>query len=267
MLILFYPLGYAFYLSFLKYSLGSTSKFIGLKNYLSLFADDDFVHAISVSATFTLVAVSAQLGFGLALALFLNGIGKGRRLFTLLLFLPVVITPSAAGLLLKWMFIPEWGMLNYFLGLVGIPPPNWFDKSFYAMLAVILADLWQYTPFVLIVLFAGLQSLPEESIEAALMDGASRRQMLWYVILPLLRPLILFVVIMRTMDAWRIFDKIYVITGGGPGTATETLTLYNYRITFSFLRLGLGSAIGVWTLIFLLGIIGIYLYLLYKREH
>ena len=265
-LILFYPLGYAIYLSFFRYSLGSVPKFAGFQNYIRLFRESDFVQAIGTSALFTGIVVSVQLVLGLIIALLLDKISRGRRLFTILLFLPIVVTPSAAGLILKWMFVPDWGMVNYFLGLLNIPPPNWFDSPTPAFIAVTLADIWQYTPFVVIVMFAGLQSIPEDFMEAAKIDGASGVRMLFAIILPILRPLILFVVMMRTMDAWRIFDKIFVITGGGPGTATETLTLYNYRVTFNLLRIGMGSAIGVWTLIFLLGIIGVYLYFLYRQE-
>jgi len=264
--ILFYPLGYAIYLSFFRYSLGDVPKFTGLNNYTRLLGDTDFVNAIGTTAVFTVIVVSAQLVLGLIIALLLDTIIQGRRVFTLLLFLPIVVTPSAAGMLLKWMFVPDWGMINYFLSLLNITQPNWFDSRGPAFVAVVLSDIWQYTPFVIIVMFAGLQSIPEDMMEAAKIDGASRLRTLFNIILPILRPLILFVVMMRTMDAWRIFDKIFVITGGGPGTATETLTLYNYRVTFKLLRVGLGSAIGVWTLIFLLGIIGVYLYFLYRRE-
>lgn len=265
-LILFYPLGYAIYLSFFRYSLGEVPIFTGLGNYVRLFGEADFLNATSTSAVFTGIVVGVQLVLGLIIALLLDNIARGRKLFTLLLFLPIVVTPSAAGLILKWMFVPDWGMVNYFLRLLNLPQPNWFDSPFPAFVAVVLSDVWQYTPFVIIVMFAGLQSIPEDLLEAAKIDGATGFRTLFAIILPILRPLILFVVMMRTMDAWRIFDKIFVITGGGPGTATETLTLYNYRVTFRLLRIGTGSAIGVWTLLCLLGIIGVYLYFLYRRE-
>lgn len=240
---------------------------MGLGNYVDLFREPDFLHATYTSATFTVIAVSIQLVIGVIIALLLDQVGIGKKLYSVILFVPIIVTPSAAGLILKWMFIPNWGMVNYFLGLLGIPPPNWFDEPVFAFTAVVLSDIWQYTPFVIIIIFAGLQSIPRDCIEAAKIDGATNLKMLFGVILPLLRPLILFVVIMRTMDAWRIFDKIFVLTGGGPGIATETLTLYNYRVAFRLLRLGSGSSIGVWTLVCLLGIISVYIYFLYQREY
>lgn len=264
--ILFYPLGYAFYLSFFTYSLGSVPRFVGLRNYVHVFFEADFLHAVAVSAIFTGGVLGIQLLLGLIIGLLLAKIEKGRPYFIVIIFLPIMVTPSAAGLILKWMFIPRWGIVNYLLEVLHLSPPNWFDHRLYALLAVMLAEVWQFTPFVAIIAFAGIQSLPQESMEAALIDGVSRLQMLWHIILPLLKPLILFILVMRTMDAWRLFDRIFVMTGGGPGTATETLTLYNYRITFKLLRIGEGVTIGVWTLFFLLGIIGIYLYLLYEKR-
>ncbi len=264
--VLFYPLGYAFYLSFFNYRLGSSPRFVGLENYVRVLLKADFLHSLGVSVIFTGVVLGVQLLLGFAIGLLLAKIEKGRRFFTVLIFLPVMITPAVAALILRWMFIPRWGVVNYLLQVVHLTSPNWFDKPLYALLLVMLADIWQFTPFVAIIAFAGLQSLPRESMEAAVMDGASRLQILRYITLPLLKPLILFILVIRTMDAWRMFDKIYILTGGGPGTATETLTLYNYRVMFRFLRVGEGVTIGVWTLLFLLGVIGIYLYLLYEKE-
>lgn len=265
--VLLYPLGYAFYLSFFKYSLGSTPRFVGLENYRSVFIRSDFLHSLGVSASFTGIVVSAQFVLGLILAMLLDKIKVGRKIYLTVIFLPAMVTPAAAGMVLKWMFIPTWGVVNYFLkSTLHIAPPNWFDVPSYALLAVIIAEIWQFTPFVTIITFAGLQSIPQESIEAGIIDGAHGLQMFWYIILPILKPIILFVIMIRTMDAWRLFDRIFVMTGGGPGTATETLTLYNYRLAFRLLRMGEGSTVGVYTLLFLIAIIGLYLYLLYEKE-
>lgn len=264
--VLFYPLGYAFYLSFFNYRLGSLPRFMGLGNYIRVFLQADFLHSVGVSSVFTGGVLGVQLLLGLSIGLMLAKIGRGRRVFPVIIFLPVMMTPAVAALILRWMFIPRWGIVNYLLEVLYVRSPNWFDDPLYALILVMLADIWQFTPFVAIIIFAGLQSLPQECVEAAVIDGASRLQMLRYIILPLLKPLILFILVIRTMDAWRMFDKIYVLTGGGPGTATETLTLYNYRVMFRLLRVGEGATIGVWTLFFLLGVIGIYLYLLYERE-
>ena len=266
-IIVFYPLGYSFWVSFFSYYLPSPPPhFVGFKNYISTILSTDLLHALIVTLSFTGGAVSIQFVLGFIIALLLDKVGVGRRILTTIIFLPEMVTPVVAGLILRWMFIPEWGMVNYFLGLLGIQGPAWLTHPSYALLAVILADVWQYTPFSAVVLLAGLQALPQECMEAAVVDGASRFKMLWHIILPLLKPVILFVIIIRTMDAFRVFDKVFVMTGGGPGTVTEMITVYNYRLTFRMLRIGQGAAVGVWTLIFLLGVICVYLYLLYEKE-
>ncbi len=266
-IILFYPLGYAFWTSFFSYYLPVPSlHFVGLENYISTILSADLHRALAVTVSFTAGAVCVELVFGFMIAAFLNKIEVARRALTTIIFLPHMITPVVIGLILKWMFIPEWGMVNYVLGLLGIKGPAWLSHPFYALLAVLLADVWQNTPFIAVVLLAGFQALPQEPIEAAVVDGASGFRMLWHIILPLFKPLILFIAIIRTMDAFRLFDKVYVMTGGGPGTATEMITVYNYRLTFKMLQIGKGAAVAVWTLIFLLGTISVYLYLLYKSE-
>jgi len=156
--------------------------------------------------------------------------------------------------------------VNYFLSLVGVRGPGWAGDPFWALWSIILADVWQNTPFVVIVIYAGLQSIPVEPLEAAMVDGASRVQTLSHVIFPFLRPLVLFVVIIRSMDAFRVFDQVFVMTGGGPGTATQTITFYNYVMAFRMLRMGRASALGVVTLLILSVVIGFWIYLLYHRE-
>jgi multiple sugar transport system permease protein len=178
----------------------------------------------------------------------------------------MTITPAVAGLLMRWMFESNWGLVNYFLSLVGVQGPGWTGDPVWALWAIILADVWQYTPFVILVLYAGLQSIPEEPLEAAMVDGASRTQALVHVIFPFLRPLVLFVLIIRSMDAFRIFDQVFVMTGGGPGTTTQTITFYNYVMAFRMLRMGRASALGVVTLLILSVVIGFWIYLLYRRE-
>ncbi len=249
--VMLYPLCYAFWHSLFSYNLGDTPRFVGLGNYIKVFSDPDFLHSVQVSLVFSVVTVSAEFILGLSVALLLDRITLGKRLLTVLIYLPFVVTPSATGVIFKWLFMPQWGILNQFLKGLSIVPPSWFDNSFWAMVAVIVAEIWQNTPFVVIVLYSGLQSIPVECIEAAEMDGASQGRMLRSIVLPLLRPLVLVIIMMRTMDTWRLFDRIYVMTAGGPGSATETMTLYNFRISFKMLRVGEGLAVGIWTLVFL----------------
>ena len=265
--ILFYPLAYSVGLSFSNYYLPVPRKsFVGLANFTYILGDDAFWDALGVTARFTVAAVAIELVLGAAVALLLDTRIPCRRLVSTVVLLPMTITPAVAGLLMRWMFESNWGLVNYFLSLIGVQGPGWTGDPVWALWAIIIADVWQYTPFVILVLYAGLQSIPEEPLEAAMVDGASRTQTLVHVIFPFLRPLVLFVLIIRSMDAFRIFDQVFVMTGGGPGTTTQTITFYNYVMAFRMLRMGRASALGVVTLLILSVVIGFWIYLLYRRE-
>jgi multiple sugar transport system permease protein len=265
--ILFYPLLYSVGLSFYSYYLPVPRKtFIGLDNFRYIWNDEVFWEALGVTARFTGASVAIELLLGIAVALLLDARIPCRRFVSTVVLLPMTITPAVAGLLMRWMFESNWGLVNYFLSLVGVRGPGWTGDPGWALWSIVLADVWQNTPFVILVLYAGLQSVPEEPLEAAMVDGASRTQTLAHVIFPFLRPLVLFVLIIRSMDAFRIFDQVFVMTGGGPGTTTQTITFYNYVMAFRMLRMGRASALGVVTLLILSVVIGFWIYLLYRRE-
>jgi len=265
--ILFYPLAYSLGLSFYNYYLPvPRPTFVGLDNFRFILQDDAFWEALGVTARFTGAAVAIEVVVGIAVALLLDSRIPARRFVNTVVLLPMAITPAVAGLLMRWMFESNWGLVNYFLGLVGVRGPGWTGDPDWALWSIVLADAWQNTPFVILVVYAGLQSLPVEPLEAAMVDGASRMQTLAHVVFPLLRPLVLFVLIIRSMDAFRIFDQVFVMTGGGPGTTTQTITFYNYVMAFRQLRMGRASALGVITLLILSLVIGAWIYLLYRRE-
>lgn len=247
--VLFYPLGYALYLSFMNFHLGGTqSRFAGLGNYAALLADTRFwwslVHTMVIVAAS--VALQFLLGFSVAYGLF--RLARGASTLTTLTFIPHIVTPVVGALFLRWMFAGRWGLIDGVLLAVGITPPNWLGDPFWATVTVILADTWRFAPFMILVLYAGLQSLDQGILEAAAVDGASGWPMLRHVVFPMLKPIILFVLVIRTMDAIRFFDIIYVLTGGGPGTSTETITMYTYALGFRSLEIGKASALGVITL-------------------
>jgi multiple sugar transport system permease protein len=265
--ILFYPLAYSLGLSFYNYYLPvPQTTFVGLDNFRFILGDDAFWEALGVTARFTGAAVTIEVVVGIAVALLLDSRIPCRRLVNTVVLLPMAITPAVAGLLMRWMFESNWGPVNYFLGLVGVRGPGWTGDPVWALWSIVLADVWQNTPFVILVVYAGLQSIPVEPLEAAMVDGASRAQTLARVVFPFLRPLVLFVLIIRSMDAFRIFDQVFVMTGGGPGTTTQTITFYNYVMAFRQLRMGRASALGVITLLILSLVIGAWIYLLYRRE-
>ena len=265
--LLVYPLAYSLGLSFYNYYLPvPRTTFVGFDNFRFILGDDAFWEALGVTARFTGAAVAIEVVLGVAVALLLDARIPCRRFVNTVVLLPMAITPAVAGLLMRWMFESNWGLVNYFLGLVGVRGPGWTGDPAWALWSIIFADVWQNTPFVILVIYAGLQSVPVEPLEAAMVDGASRAQTLAHVVFPFLRPLVLFVLIIRSMDAFRIFDQVFVMTGGGPGTTTQTITFYNYVMAFRQLRMGRASALGVITLLILSLVIGAWIYLLYRRE-
>ena len=182
----------------------------------------------------------------------------GVRTLNLLMFLPNIVTPVVAALFLRWIFIGRWGLLSATLIGLGIFPPDFLGNPAWARVTVVLADSWQFTPFMILVLYAGLNTVDQSQIEAAQIDGAGIWMMLFRIMLPSIRPLIVFVLAIRLMDAFRFFDTIYVLTAGGPGTATETITLYTYALAFRLLQIGKASALGVLTLLFVAVLIAVH---------
>ena len=265
--VLLYPLSYAIYLSFFDYYLaGGPPRFVGVGNYLALLGEPRFWDAVFNTVFIASGSVGLEFLVGLTLGLALYRLGAGAHTFLVLLFIPHVITPVVGALLLRWIFVGQWGLIDATLWSIGIGTPDWLGNPFWAKVTVILADTWKFAPFMMLVLYAGLQSLDQSLIEAATVDGASGWQMLTRIILPVLRPLILFVLSIRVMDSFRFFDTIYVLTGGGPGTATETLTLYTYATGFGRLEIGKASALGVLTLAMVAVFIALIIFLLYRRD-
>jgi multiple sugar transport system permease protein len=265
--VMIFPLGYALWLSLLNYDLGSGSReFIGLANYAELLADDRFWQTLGRTVGIVTVAVGLEFCLGLLVAYGLYRLTFGVRVLNLLMFMPTIVTPVVAALFLRWIFIGRWGLIaGYFISW-GIFPPDFLGDPAWARLTVVLADSWQFTPFMILVLFAGLNTVDQSQIEAAQIDGAGVWRQLFSIMLPSIRPLIVFVLAIRLMDAFRFFDTIYVLTAGGPGTATETITLYTYALAFRLLQIGKASALGVLTLIFVAILVAVMIRVVYRRE-
>ncbi|WP_035485385.1 carbohydrate ABC transporter permease [Geminicoccus roseus] len=266
-LVLLYPLGYAIYLSFFNYYLGGQEpSFIGLGNYTALLGDERFWSSIGKTVMIVAGAVSLEFVLGLAVAFGLYKLTFGVKPLNLLMFLPHIVTPVVAALFLRWIFTGRWGLLDAIIMSFNIFPPDWLGTPGWARFTVILADAWQFTPFMILVLYAGLNTVDSSQIESAQMDGAGNWTVLTKVMLPAIKPLILFVLAIRIMDAFRFFDQIYVLTAGGPGTATETLTMYTYALAFRLLEIGKASALGVLTLLLSALTIGLLIAVLYRRD-
>lgn len=224
-------------------------RFIGLDNYQALLTDPAFYRATVNSLVFMLGAVPLEFLAGLGMALLFSGRLAGAQVLKTLILLPLFITPVVSSMMWRLILHPDLGVLNYYLNLFGLGRPLWLGTPGLAMASVILLDAWRTIPFMFLVIHAGMEALPREPYEAAAVDGATPFQAFWYVTLPLLKYIMLLAVLIRLMDAFREFDAIFVLTGGGPGTATETIQLLNYRV-FGLGHMGTANALSILTLCF-----------------
>lgn len=232
--------------------------FAGWDNYSQLLADPRFWESLVLSMVYTISTVALQVVLGLALALMLMRMKRGQTLFRIIAILPVVLSPAVVGMVWRsFMLTPEFGVIDYLAITAGLGSQNWLGDPTLAMFSVIVIHTWQWTPFAFMVLLASLAALPDDIYEAARIDRANAWQRFWRITLPLLRPAIVMVVIMRTMVALTAFAAIYVVTAGGPGTATEILNLYAYRKSFTELSLGYGAALAVALLVVTILISGV----------
>jgi multiple sugar transport system permease protein len=259
-----FPLVFSLILSLHKWSVTKPGpwKFVGLLNYFEIIKDGVFWRIIRNTFVFTISAVLLQFTIGIGLANMLNKELRGEGVFRSVLVMPMMIPPILVGLIWLFMYKKDFGIINNMLSLLSIDPISWLSKPMNAMPAIIIADTWQWTPFMFLLFLAGIRSLPIEIYESARMDGASSWQLFRFITLPLLKPIILIAVIIRFMDAFRIFDKIFQLTGGGPGVATETISLYIYRNGLRYFNMGYATALSYLSLIFIVGFSIIYIKIL-----
>jgi ABC-type sugar transport system permease subunit len=236
-------------------------RFIGAQNYIEAFSDSRFWDAIGHTVIFAVASVTIELVVGLALAIAVDSMTRGRGVVRTAMLLPWAVPTVVVGLVWRFIFETPGGLVNTILFRAGVmaQPPIWFADPVAAWVPVILADVWKTAPFVAILLLAGLQVIDTSLYEAAQIDGASSWQQFTRITLPLLRPALLVALIFRTVDAFRVFDVIYVMTGGGPGTATEPIALYTFSALLENLRFGFGSALSViiFTVTFVLALLAI----------
>lgn len=237
-------LGYLLWTSMQRKLLGRDS-FVLLGNYASVLQDDAFWGALLRSLLYVGFAVGAELVLGIALALLLRKQMRGVGLVRSLIIVPMMIPPVVAGLIWKILYDPSFGILNYALSVVGVTGPAWVANASTALPSLIIVDIWQWTPFMVLVLLAGLSSLPEEPVEAARVDGASSWQVFRFVTLPGLRRIINVLILFRAVDAFKSFDTIFTLTQGGPGRATETAVYDTYLTAFRYFELGKAASIAV----------------------
>lgn len=227
---------------------------VGLSNYEWLLFNKNSILWVSVKITaiYVFVTLFVELVLGLGLALLLNGKVLGRSIYTAILIIPIVVMPSMIGMVWRLYFSYD-GLINFFIESLFGTRFNWYGADL-ALWAAIIVDIWEWTPFFVLILLAGLQSLPHEPFEAAVVDGASKLQVFRFVTLPMMAPLIFTAVLLRFMDLLRIFDVIYAMFGGGPGTATTTLPLLVYRLTMVARNVGRGSAVSMMLIILIVSL-------------
>lgn len=240
--------------------------FVAGGTFAIILAEPAFWHALRVTLGFSAAAVVLEFTLGLGLALVAHEAIWGRRLIRTLLVAPIMATPLVVALVFRLMWHGEFGVINHYLGYLGIGPVVWLAGPATAFLAILVTEVWHNTSFVFLVLLGALQMLPPEPFEAAKVDGANLRQRLWHVTLPLLRPAIALVLLFRLVFTLRLFDEVWVLTRGGPNGATETVSILLYRAAFEVFDVAQAGAISILLLLLTAGLAWLILRLLYGRQ-
>lgn len=244
-IVLLIPTVYIVNLAFRRESLSrpDNNGYIGFDNFLALAIDDRFWAAAGHSAVFSAVSLAVSIPVGILIALLINKKLRGHGVLRVILIVPMVLAPLVVGAIFRFMFDSD-GFVSWALSLLGIDAPAFLSIPGLALVTVAFVDAWQWTPFVVIVVAAAMETLPQNVMEAARLDGANAWQELWHFVLPQIRPLLVLVALIRFMDSFREFDKLFIMTNGGPGTSSETLPIYLWRQAFQYLDMGYAAALG-----------------------
>ncbi len=263
-----YPIFYMMYLSLFEWNFISPDKtFVGLQNFIDLFRDDEFLQVLKNSFIYTFLTVSLTIGISLLLALWLNRSGFMYSLVQGAIFSPHIISLVSISLLWSWLMDPEYGLLNWVIGLFGFEKLQWLNHPDTALLSLVLVAVWKGVGFNTLVFIAGLQNIPKDIYEAAALDRTKPWTFFFKILLPMLSPTIFFLVIIGMINSFQVFETIYIMTQGGPVNSTNTLVYYIYQYGFEFFKIGYASAAGV-ILLVILGVLTIlYFRLLSKRVH
>ena len=250
---LLYPLGYMVWGSFRDWSPSQTigeAEFVGLKNYITLWNDPNFHESLGVTLKFAFFVVTFEMVIGVGLALLLDRNIRGMSILRTLFILPMMIAPVVVGLMWRYMYHPTVGTFNRSLENIGLSSVDWLGQ--HALMSIIIADIWQWTPFIFILSLAALQSLPRSALEAARIDGATGWQQIVHIKLPLMMPVLIVTALLRLIDAFKVLEVILVMTEGGPGLSTEILALRISRTATEFRELGVAAAMSNYLLMLLL---------------
>ena len=257
LLVALYPLISTFWVSLRdEFPIFHISRFVGFSHYVTLWYDPRFWQSLANTAYFAVISVAAEVILGLGVALLLAQVFPARGFVRGLVLMPWFIPTVVAARTWEWIYHPHFGVLNFLLLHSGLTTTeiNWLGHPVLALHAAIIADVWKTMPFAALLILAGLQTIPGDLYRAARVDGATAVQTFWYITLPWLVPVLSITVIFRMLDALRVFDVVYVLTGGGPANTTETLSIYAYRLSFQTLEFGYGAALAVVTFVIILAV-------------
>ncbi|MDA0942525.1 MAG: sugar ABC transporter permease [Proteobacteria bacterium] len=261
-IVILAPITIAIITSFYDYTLinRTLDSFIGLRNYFESVSNEKFIHSAIVTIVFVILVVLFEFIIGFLIAILLNQVERFRNIYYFILLIPLLINPIVVGLIWRMFLHPQLGILNYLISLVGIDPINWLGDPQNAFITIIFVDIWHQVSFMIILLLAGLASIPEEPYEAARVDGANAFQQFRDITLPYMRPVIIITLLIRLIFALKTYDLIYIMTKGGPGDATDLISYYIYRSAFIGLDLGQAASMSV----ILLLIVCVIIYPLFK---
>lgn len=254
-----FPLIFTVYVSLSAWNIAGQHTFVGLANYRSILSDFTYVTSLRNTVIFALATTLIEYVLGFTVAYLVSGTSRGQRPIRLIVLLPMLLTPIVVGFIWKMMLDPSYGPIDNILAHLGLPRVEWLSESVPAFLGIILADTWEWTPFIFLILYAGLRSLPTEPFESARVDGASSWRIFWDLTFPLMVPASAAAILLRSVESFKLFDIVYLITAGGPGVATSTVSLDAY---FTGLRAGnLGSAAAMTIILLLIVIVVTMLFL------
>ena len=261
-IVILAPITIAIITSFYDYTLinRTLDSFIGLRNYFESVSNEKFIHSAIVTIIFVILVVLFEFIIGFLIAILLNQVERFRNIYYFILLIPLLINPIVVGLIWRMFLHPQLGILNYLISLIGIDPVNWLGDPQNAFITIIFVDIWHQVSFMIILLLAGLASIPEEPYEAARVDGANAFQQFRDITLPYMRPVIIITLLIRLIFALKTYDLIYIMTKGGPGDATDLISYYIYRSAFIGLDLGQAASMSV----ILLLIVCVIIYPLFK---
>ena len=245
---LIYPVVQGLLLSMQDWAIGtpmSTAEFIGADNYLRMLSDENVQESMWVTFKFGFFTITIEMTLGIALALLLEKPIRGASVFRTIFIMPLMISPVVVGLVWRYLYDARAGWINHYLELAGIEPLIWLGEPHLAFFAIVFTDIWQWTPFVFIIVIAGLQALPSEVLEASRIDGANTWQQIFLVKLPMIKSILIIALLLRLIDVFKGLEVMLIMTEGGPGLATELLSLHVYKTAFDAQQLGYAAAISV----------------------